>query len=84
MRDGLRDELLYRNAVSIKSKHLECFLAEQNPLHHKPAKDCRFNELSAWVSLHHSYGHSRLRELAFGGGTRTLLGEMTVPVLMSH
>jgi nucleotide-binding universal stress UspA family protein len=30
------------------------------------------------------YGHSRLSELAFGGVTRTLLGEMTVPVLMSH
>jgi nucleotide-binding universal stress UspA family protein len=31
-----------------------------------------------------AYGHSRIRELAFGGVTRTLLGEMTVPVLMSH
>ena len=30
------------------------------------------------------YGHSRLRELALGGVTRTILQEMTVPVLMSH
>jgi nucleotide-binding universal stress UspA family protein len=30
------------------------------------------------------YGHSRLRELMLGGATRTILGEMTVPVLMSH
>ena len=30
------------------------------------------------------YGHSRMRELAFGGVTRSILGEMTVPVLMSH
>jgi nucleotide-binding universal stress UspA family protein len=30
------------------------------------------------------YGHSRLRELAFGGVTRSLLTEMTVPVLMAH
>ncbi len=30
------------------------------------------------------YGHSRLRELALGGVTRTILKEMTVPVLMSH
>jgi len=30
------------------------------------------------------YGHSRMRELAFGGVTRTILGQMTVPVLMSH
>jgi nucleotide-binding universal stress UspA family protein len=31
-----------------------------------------------------AYGHSRLREVVLGGATRTILGEMTVPVLMSH
>ena len=31
-----------------------------------------------------AYGHSRLRELALGGATRTILEAMTVPVLMSH
>lgn len=31
-----------------------------------------------------AYGHSRARELVFGGVTRTLLGEMTVPVFLSH
>lgn len=31
-----------------------------------------------------AYGHSRLRELALGGATRTVLDAMTVPVLMSH
>jgi nucleotide-binding universal stress UspA family protein len=30
------------------------------------------------------YGHSRLREWVLGGVSRTLLGSMTVPVLMSH
>jgi nucleotide-binding universal stress UspA family protein len=30
------------------------------------------------------YGHSRLRELVFGGVTRGLLQHLTVPVLMSH
>ncbi len=30
------------------------------------------------------YGHSRLREMALGGVTRTILQEMTAPVLMSH
>jgi len=30
------------------------------------------------------YGHSRLREALVGGVTRTLLGSMTMPVLMSH
>lgn len=31
-----------------------------------------------------AYGHSRLRELALGGATRTILDAMTVPVLLSH
>jgi nucleotide-binding universal stress UspA family protein len=31
-----------------------------------------------------AYGHSRLREFVLGGVTRTILAEMTVPVLMSH
>lgn len=30
------------------------------------------------------YGHSRVRELVLGGASRTLLANMTVPVLMSH
>jgi nucleotide-binding universal stress UspA family protein len=30
------------------------------------------------------YGHSRTRELIFGGVTRSLLANMTVPVLFSH
>ena len=30
------------------------------------------------------YGHSRLREIILGGATRTMLHEMTGPVLMSH
>ncbi|GAB3254100.1 universal stress protein [Chitinimonas naiadis] len=30
------------------------------------------------------YGHSRLRELAMGGASRTMLASMTLPVLMSH
>lgn len=31
-----------------------------------------------------AYGHSRVRELAFGGVTREVLGHMTVPTLLSH
>ena len=30
------------------------------------------------------YGHSRLRELALGGATRSVLEAMTLPVLMAH
>ncbi len=31
-----------------------------------------------------AYGHSRLRELIFGGVTRHILDHMTVPVMLSH
>jgi nucleotide-binding universal stress UspA family protein len=31
-----------------------------------------------------AYGHSRLRELVLGGVTRTILRDMTAPVLMAH
>lgn len=31
-----------------------------------------------------AYGHSRLREMVFGGVTRHILRHMTVPTLMSH
>lgn len=30
------------------------------------------------------YGHTRFRELVLGGVTRTILGSMTIPVLMAH
>ena len=30
------------------------------------------------------YGHSRMREFVLGGASRTLLGSMTVPILMAH
>jgi nucleotide-binding universal stress UspA family protein len=36
-----------------------------------------------WVVMG-AYGHSRLREAIFGGATRDILSEMTVPVLMMH
>jgi nucleotide-binding universal stress UspA family protein len=41
-------------------------------------------ELPADLLVVGAYGHSRLRELVLGGVTRTLLRQMTVPVLMSH
>ena len=47
--------------------------------------------LLSWVSdvgadllVMGAYGHSRDRELVFGGATRTVLESMTVPVLMAH
>jgi nucleotide-binding universal stress UspA family protein len=31
-----------------------------------------------------AFGHSRLRELVFGGVTRTMLREVRVPLLLAH
>ena len=41
-------------------------------------------DLEADLIVMGGYAHARLRQLAFGGTTHTILGEMTVPVLMSH
>jgi nucleotide-binding universal stress UspA family protein len=44
----------------------------------------RAADLGADLLVMGAYGHSRLREYAFGGVTRHILRHMTVPVLMSH
>ena len=44
----------------------------------------RASELSADLLVMGAYGHSRLRETILGGVTRTLLRQMTIPVLMAH
>ena len=41
-------------------------------------------DLGADLSVAGAYGHSRARELVFGGVTQTLIAEMTAPVLLSH
>jgi nucleotide-binding universal stress UspA family protein len=41
-------------------------------------------DLGADLLVVGAYGHSRLRELVLGGVTRTLLRQMTIPVMMSH
>jgi len=41
-------------------------------------------DLGADLIVAGGYGHSRARELVFGGVTQTLLREMTVPILLSH
>jgi nucleotide-binding universal stress UspA family protein len=40
--------------------------------------------LNADLMVMGCYGHSRGRELVLGGATRTVLHEMTIPVLMAH
>src|SRR5215475_12805534 len=41
-------------------------------------------DLGADLIVAGAYGHSRARELVFGGVTRTVIAEMTVPMLLSH
>ena len=41
-------------------------------------------DVGAGLIVAGAYGHSRARELVFGGVTRTLIAEMTAPVLLSH
>ena len=42
------------------------------------------SDIAADLIVIGAYGHSRLREFALGGVTRSILKQMTVPVLMSH
>jgi len=44
----------------------------------------RAADLQSDLIVSGAWGHSRLQEFVLGGVTRTLLGSMTVPVLMSH
>jgi nucleotide-binding universal stress UspA family protein len=44
----------------------------------------RAADASADLIVMGGYGHSRLRELALGGATRSVLQAMTMPVLMAH
>ncbi|MFM7420603.1 MAG: universal stress protein [Alphaproteobacteria bacterium] len=42
------------------------------------------SDIGADLLVMGAYGHSRLREFILGGVTRSLLREMTIPVLLSH
>lgn len=44
----------------------------------------RAADVNADLIIMGAYGHSRWRELALGGATRSVLDAMTVPVLMAH
>jgi nucleotide-binding universal stress UspA family protein len=44
----------------------------------------RVADVSADLLVMGCYGHSRVREFVMGGVSRTILEEMTVPVLMAH
>jgi len=71
---------LARHGVKVTAEHR---VAPEIP----DAADLLLNEaadMSADLLVVGAYGHSRLREFILGGVTRTLMQQMTVPVLMSH
>jgi nucleotide-binding universal stress UspA family protein len=61
--------------------------AAHTPAKEVPEGDALLNyasDIEADLIVAGGYGHSRMRELAFGGVTRTLLTSMTVPIFLSH
>ena len=63
----------------------------QSHLHQEPVRIdvgeallSRLSDLGADLLVMGGYGHSRVTEFLLGGVTRRLLGQMTVPVLLSH
>lgn len=44
----------------------------------------RARDLGADLLVMGGYGHSQFREILFGGVTRSVMGQMTLPVLMAH
>ena len=44
----------------------------------------RLADLEADLLIMGAYGHSRMREMIFGGVTQHIAGHMTVPTLLSH
>ncbi|MGB0750522.1 MAG: universal stress protein [Gammaproteobacteria bacterium] len=79
------------NGASDMSLHLARHGVDVNE-QRMPANDVEVGELllsraadlGADLIVMGAYGHSRLREWILGGVTRTVLGHMTVPVLLSH
>jgi nucleotide-binding universal stress UspA family protein len=70
---------LARHGLKVAVEHMTgTEIGPDNALQNRAA------ELSADLLVMGAYGHSRIRELMLGGVTRTLLREMTVPVLLSH
>lgn len=61
--------------VSVLTRHLPRIADELNAL---------VADQKAGMLVMGAYGHSRFREAVMGGATRSMLEQMTVPVLMAH
>lgn len=69
---------LARHGVNIEVKYLPTRVGAGEALLSHAA------DIGADLIVAGGYGHSRWRETALGGVTRTLLGSSPVPVLLSH
>jgi nucleotide-binding universal stress UspA family protein len=70
---------LAKHDVSAESRHLTASDGDIGNL----LLSCAADEAADLIVMG-AYGHSRLREIVFGGVSRTIFKEMTVPVLMTH
>lgn len=79
--EGASDIAVYLDRHGLKVE------VKQTPAAGVPVADVLLNTVSDggfdWVVMG-AYGHSRVREFLFGGATRDILQEMTVPLLMAH
>ncbi len=69
------------------SRHGVDVIAEAMPTSGIGAGNALLNraaDIGADLLVMGAYGHSRMREFVFGGATRSLLGHMTLPTLLSH
>ena len=69
---------LAMHGISAQAKHVECTIDPAE------AMLSQLSDLGADLLVMGAYGHARLREIIFGGMTRTILEKMTVPTFMSH
>lgn len=76
---GLLSQYLARHGVKVEIDVLSKTLPKVSDILIRHATD-----LDAGMLVMGAYGHSRFREAIFGGATRSMLEDATLPVLMAH
>jgi len=83
----LAHELPGSEIATALARHQINAIAESLPTDKLGAGEALLNRVAdrgADLLVMGAYGHSRMREFVFGGATRSILQQMTVPVLLSH
>lgn len=75
------DIALYLARHGVKVEAMENHTREVEPGTWLVSRAC---DLQSDLIVMGGYGHSWLRDLVFGGVTRSVMGQMTVPILMEH